>query len=249
MSARPDVLPRAQVVLFVRTFAGLWLAYDVLDVAVHGTAAISGAYASRGATWLLLALQLALIGSELAALLLRRPFRALGAMAAARAAEAIFSFHLNDFFSCALTAAILAQLAEESPGYFRAWPREVLRWQTAWIYLATALLKLNTGWLSGGNLLVRHRYLETVQGWPYPEIYRRWAFGPPGSACLAWAGLLAEVTLALLLAIGARRRWTVAIAVCIHAFGALAMNVWFFGAAMVLQVAFVSDGRARGVRS
>ncbi len=220
---------------FVRAFCAIWLAYDVLDVLTHGSEAITGAYASRSAARLLLGLQLGLVVCEAAGLAVRRYRLPLAGVAVLRTAEAVACFHLNDFYACALTAAILA---------VDVWPRSILRWQTAWIYFATALLKLNTGWLSGGHLYVRHQYLAVVQHWPYPGFYRRWVDTLPGNAWLAWAGVALEFALTLLLACGARRRWTLPVAAGIHLFGALAMNVWFFGASMIAQVAFVS-GRPR----
>ena len=238
---------RRDVAWFVRSFCGIWLAYDVLDVLLHGTESISGAFLAPGRARALLVVRACLVASEAAGLVLRRSRLPLAAIAALRALEAIVFLHLNDFYCCAITALILAQLAAAPDGdRLVAWPKHVLRWQTAWIYFATALLKLNAGWLSGGHLFVRHQYLAVVQRWPYPDAYRHLVDTLAGNAWLARAGVTLELALAVLVALGARRRFTVPLAAGIHLFGALAMNVWFFGASMVAQVAFVSARRPRG---
>lgn len=245
MSAPSDLVPRAAALRFVRFFGALWLAYDLLDVVVHGTESITGAYAWPVLAHALLGVQLALVAAELAVVLLPRPWLALGLLAVVRGIEVLVFFRLNDFVYCGVTAVVLTQLRpRDRGGDSPAWPRQVLRGQTAWIYFATAVLKLNQGFLSGGNLWVRHQYLATAQHWPYPGFYRRWVDTLSGNAALAWAGVAAELTLALLLAVGAPRRLTLPLAVGIHAFGALAMNVWFFGASMVAQVAFVCGAEA-----
>jgi uncharacterized membrane protein YphA (DoxX/SURF4 family) len=95
-------------------------------------------------------------------------------------------------------------------------------------------------WLSGGHLFVRLRYLIVAYDWPYPHALARCAESLPCDAVLAWCGAGAELLLGILLAAGVARRYVVPLAVGIHLFGALALNVFFFGASMVAQVALLS---------
>jgi hypothetical protein len=120
----------------------------------------------------------------------------------------------------------------------------VLRYQTAWIYLATGVLKLNPHWLSGDHLWVRQRYLTEVIEWPIPAGIAARMASPAVSRALAWGGAASELGLAVMLLVRAPRKVVVGAAVLIHGFAALALNVWFFGASMVAQVMFVS-GKGR----
>src|SRR5262249_52087033 len=169
--------PARPLALFRMTFALLWLFYDVLDVALRGTA--------NQISWLraldgrlppgLPILQAGLIGCELLLLIGIRPRAAALSAAAFRAAEA-WIIPLNDFLYYIVTILVLAWVDPEvRPLSFprkddmtRAWPKDLLVWQAAWIYFATAFLKLNPQWLSGGHLFVRHHYLASTHGWPYP---------------------------------------------------------------------------------
>ncbi len=58
-----------------------------------------------------------------------------------------------------------------------------------------------------------------------------------GSRGRAWR---ASSVLAALLATSRGRRIAIALAAAVHLFGALAANVWFFGASMFLEVYFLT---------
>src|SRR6185295_17654040 len=114
---------------------------------------------------------------------------------------------LNDFYYFIVVALLLSQLPT---GWRRRrpiprWVRDALRWQTAWIYLATGALKLNTAWLSGGHLRVRHAYLAEVVGWPYPRALVPWLSHLGVNAGLAWTAAIAEIALGALIVAGGPR--------------------------------------------
>ena len=230
--------PGGPVRMFARLFAGIWLAYDLADLASRGTA---------GAVWLanpgsplggLAGLQLGLAACELALLAGRRARPAALAACLLRAVEALVFMPLNDFYYYCVTAFILSQARldpREGPAE-PAWIREALLAEAAWIYASTALLKLNPVWLSGGHLYVRHAYLAS-RGWPYPSFFRAWISTPSADAVLARLAAAAEFLLAALLARRAPRRWCAGVALILHGYAALALNVWFFGASMVAQAA------------
>ncbi len=124
------------------------------------------------------------------------------------------------------------------------WVCDALRWQAAWIYLATGALKLNPAWLSGGHLYVRQAYLAAVLRWPYPAPLAHALSHLTVDAGLAWVAASWEILLGVLLVAGRPAAAIAGLAVAIHTFGALAMNVWFFGASMVAQVVlFLPRGR------
>lgn len=216
-------------------FASIWLVYDVLDIAFHGTAVTQ--WIGGRPTGLLTALQALLVVSELGLLLGLRPRACALAAFFLRAVVAWKFFALNDFFYFCVTALVLAQFRLEGDRE-QGWPRDVLIWQTAWIYFATALLKTSRVWLSGGHLFVRQEYLAAT-GWPYPAFYRSFISALAGNAILAWMGIAMEFLLAGMLLFRAPRRWALALAVAVHGFAALTVNVWFFGASMIAKVAFL----------
>lgn len=239
-SAEMDGRP---VRLFTRFFTAVWLAYDILDVALGGTAATRWSFPDPGWSRGLLAIQLGLIVSE-SALLAGFPARgALLAAAILRASEALFFFPLNDFYYAALTAFLLLPFRHQARDW--AWPRDLLLWQAAWMYFCTALWKLNPVWLSGGHLFVRHGYLAAALHWPYPVFYARFVSTLGGNAVLAGLAVLGEFILAVLLARRGPRRWIVVLAAAVHGYAAAALNVWFFGLSMVAQVAFLTPFPAR----
>lgn len=213
-------------------FALLWITYDLADVIFHGTADILWITASPDGP--LRALQAALIGGQLCILIgISAPLACLACFVL-RLVEAQFFLGLNDFYYYCVMILPLA-FAEEK----RLWTRQFLLLQIAWIYFATATLKLNPDFISGGHLFVRQNYLAAIQNWPYPAWYRSHFLPLSGSAWLARLGLTLEFLLAALLL---TRRWprtAIVLAASIHLFAALALNVWFFGASMVLGVAFL----------
>lgn len=244
--------------LWFRSVFGLvWLTYDLCDLLCAGTAICSYWPSSVfGAPYSLQLLQLGLIACEVAMI---RGSYAVGApllAAALRAVEAYWFLWLNDFYYFIVVALLLSQVPpgaawKKRPAAARlpGWVRDALRWQTAWIYLATGTLKLNTAWLSGGHLQVRQAYLAEVVGWPYPRALVPWLTHLPVNAGLAWAAAVSELTLGVLVAMGRPAPVILALAAGIHAYGALGTNVWFFGASMVAQVALLLPRGPRGESS
>ncbi len=238
----------APLVRFRRAFAAIWLVYDLLDLTTCGTARIHD-WLGTGSPARLVALQAGLVACEMV-MLVGRPANLVAtftiAAAVLRGLEWREFLRLNDFAYFAVIALILAHA--ETGGVRRArtprWPRDVLVWQAAWIYAATGLMKLNPTWLSGRHLFVRLEYLRAL-GWPYPAVVARCADALPCDATLAWLGVGAELALAILLVVRPRRWLVTPLAVGIHAFGALATNVWFFGPSLVAQVALLTSAQGR----
>lgn len=217
-------------------FACIWLLYDVLDV-IMGATAMSTASQYRG---LLLFVQLVLVIAQIAIVTNIQP-RSMTALAlCARGIEA-YIFSLNDFlYLCVMT--YLFVLAEYVP---YLWWQKIAIWQTAWIYLATAILKINPPFLSGIDFFVRANYQVVSRAHlPYPAFYKQWIQSLAFNQYLAWGCVIAEMMLAVLLVILASRstwrmragRWAVVLCCMIHIYAALTFNVWFFGASMIAQV-------------
>jgi len=225
------------VALFRRIFALLWVVYDVIDLA--------GGMTERARVWFphprepnLVVVQCVAVAGGL--LLVAGRFVWLGGMTAAiaRIVESLVFFPLNDFF---FVSVVDLWLAHSDGGPFARgrrprWVRDVLLAQLAWVYFATALLKLNPDWLSGGHLYVRTQYLIAGHGWPYPAFLKR-AFGSlPFDAVLARIGVTMEGALAVVLFLR-RPYWLgVALVLAVHGFGAAMTNVWFFSASMIAAV-------------
>jgi hypothetical protein len=231
----PD--PHGGVAAFRRAFAAIWLAYDVDDVV--------GAATERSCFWLphprsseLVVLQLVLVACGLSLVRGRRVWVAGMVAAAARTAEALAFFSLNDFY---FGSVMYLLLAHSDGGPFARgprpecprWVRDVLLLQIAWVYAATAVLKLSPDWLDGGHLYVRTQYLAHGPGWPYPALLERALASTAVDAWLAKAAVAGELGLAVV-AVARRPYWLgAALAVCIHGFGTLVTNVWFFSATMI----------------
>ena len=244
--------PRA-LARFRIAFASIWLVYDAIDVCTGATAHQLNPVEPFPATWALRSLQIVLVLAEGALLLGVRPRTAALVCAGARVAVAWRFFPLNDFIYFSVTAFILSfarsgaaiALGGRAEGRIPRWPQDLLVLQAAWIYFASGLLKLNPVWLSGGHLFVRLQYAIAAYHWPYPRAFERCAASLACDAVLAWCGAGAELLLAVLLAAGVRRRFVVPLAVAIHAFAALALNVFFFGASMLAHVALLRRGDRR----
>jgi hypothetical protein len=242
---------------FLAVFFAILCVYDFLDIFWGGTASSYWLVSDADRTLSqLLALQLALLalqaGIVAAAIAGLRSCRvrawigtALGAVFVLRAIEAWFFFGLNDFYFFSVTTFIGAHffLSSVPPGRLPSWPRRVLLYQTAWIYLATGILKLNPHWLGGDHLWIRQKYVVEVLGWSRPDWLNAWVTRLEVNQALAIAGAAGEICLGLLLAFEAPRWMTVALAASMHGFAAVALNVWFFGATMVAQVCFVTAPR------
>ena len=239
LEARADAAPLRR---FRVGFALVWLTYDALDLALGGTARSGHLFAPATAPVPALAsLQAALITTEL--LLLRGSFARLLLLLAAvlRGAEAYYFLRLNDFYYFSVTALLLAMCdCERGDRSAHVWSVAVLRWQTGWIYIATALLKLSPEFLRGDHLYVREHYNLVALHWPYPALYQRCMDSMTCNATLSWVGVVSELTVGVLLI--ATRARGIALTLCagVHLFGALAANVWFFGLSIFLQVYFVS---------
>jgi hypothetical protein len=243
------------LVLFRRVFAGLWLAYDLIDL-VWGMTERSRMWFPHPRSPDLLALQAVLVACG-AMLALGRWVWVFGMIAAAaRVAEAFAFFPLNDFFFVSVVYLLLAHseggpfaprdAGDATSGLVggartrakaaRAWPRDALIVQFGWIYLATGLLKLNPDWLDGGHIFVRTQYLWTSHGWPYPAPMERALSSLAVDAWLAKLGASFELALGMVLMLR-RPYWLAAgLVVGVHAVGALLTNVWFFSASMIAGV-------------
>ena len=234
-----------QYFVFRRVFAAIWLAYDVIDVAFRGTLTqltwpYSGPY-TKG----LLALQLGCIAAELALVIGRGGYLltyACVALFLARWGISDRYFGLNDFRHITVVALLLVFVPPAGP--VPRWIADLIRWETAWVYLATGFLKVNTAFLSGGHLYVRHNYLR-LRGWPYPGfvsdlIERHWF-----DRGLALFTVGSELLIGLLLFGRSRRGWRLAllIAIAVHGGAALFDDVWFFGASMIALVWCISTQR------
>jgi hypothetical protein len=252
--------------LFRRVFAGIWLAYDAIDLAWGMT--------ERSRMWFphprdpdLAAVQAVLVVSG-AMLVLGRRVWLFGMIAAgARVFEALRFFPLNDFFFVSVIDLLLAhsqggpfggrrdrQHADDSGRAAgarsdRAWVRDALIVQFGWIYLATGLLKLNPDWLSGGHIFVRTQYLWTGHGWPYPAPMERALASLSTDAWLARFGAASELTLGVVLMVRRPYWLAAALVLGIHAVGALLTNVWFFSASMIAGVLILLPRAPRGPRA
>ena len=234
-----------QLFWFRRVFAAVWLVYDAADIAFKGTAtsldwfaAAHGSFSGR-----LLALQVICLLCELVIVVARPSMARFVPLACLGAAGARFVitrqyWSLNDFLFFVVVMLLLAFVpgrADAAGPLVPRWLVDVLRWQAAWVYIATGILKANREFLSGGHLFVRHGYLRFVRHWPY---------GPFGSlvtslwvdVSLAWFTVVAEVAVGVLLLLVPRWRRAglvaVLLAVAIHGGAAAFDNVWFFGVAM-----------------
>lgn len=231
--------PPLPIARFRRAFALIWLVYDVLDLALGGTASTFDLPVGHRPLALTVC-QLGLIGVQIGMALGRPTAPLFGLLAVLLRGMELMLFPLNDFYYYVVIGLWLA-----IPGSPR-WRYDLLLFQTGWIYAATALLKLNVDWLSGGHLFVRAGYLWEAAGWPHLPAFRGCSESLGCTAVLARGAIAAELLLAGLLFARRGRRPAIALAVGIHLFAALALNVWFFGASMVAQVALLFPTRPAG---
>ena len=230
------------VARFRRVFAAMWLFYDVVDLA-FGLTERSFDVFPHARDHGLVAVQVVLVATG-AMLVWGRWVWWFGlAAAVARATEGFVFFRLNDFF---LSSVFLLLIAHSTGGPFHGerggqrrrprWVRDALLVELAFVYFATAILKMNPDWLGGGHLFVRTQYLLLGRGWPYPAWLEPWL------ATLAFESVLAKVAVACELALGVvllvrRPYWlAAALVVGIHAFGTFMTNVWFLSATMIAGV-------------
>jgi hypothetical protein len=95
---------------------------------------------------------------------------------------------------------------------------------------------LNPSFLSGEHFFVRHGYMITVLHWPYPKFVQPWLLSLRVDAALAILTVSGEALLGMLLIVRRGRSVACALALAIHGFAALGMNVFFFGASLIAQV-------------
>ncbi|MGH7272830.1 MAG: HTTM domain-containing protein, partial [Polyangiaceae bacterium] len=186
----------------------------------------------------LCAAQAALIVSGLILLSGRWIWAAGIAATAARATEALVYFPLNDFFFCSVVTLLLAHSAGGPFASNRRpmWVRHALLAQFGATYIATAILKLNPDWLSGGHLFVRSQYLLLSRGWPYPAWLEASLASLSADAFASKMAIAAELTLGGVL-LARRPYWLgVVLVLGLHAVGTFMTNVWFFSATMVAGV-------------
>lgn len=241
--------PVRELRVFVTAFFAIWALYDILDALFKGTASAFWLSDPRSAS-IITTLQFALIVVQIAAVVLTINGRLgsvfcralIAAAALLRAVESFGFFGLNDFYYYCITAFILVQFHVEG---LRAtvWPRRVLLYQTAWMYLATALLKMNPAWLSGDHLWVRFGYVTGTLhlSGPWAGVLSDMRV----DRALALFGSCMEFAMGIALLLRAPRWACLSLAVAIHGFAALTVNVFFFGASMIAQVWFVSRASSR----
>ncbi|HXX67100.1 MAG TPA: hypothetical protein VEK07_07960 [Polyangiaceae bacterium] len=247
IGARSDGRPLAA---FRRAFAAIWLAYDAVDV-VWGMTERSRGWFPHPRDGRLVLLQLALVASGTMLVLGKRIWTFGLTAAVARGLEALFFFPLNDFYYGSVMYLLVAHSdggpcaahgrLQEPPDERRApkWVHDVLLLEMAWIYLATATLKLSPDWLGGGHLFVRTQYLALGLGWPYPAFVAHALGNLAVDAALAKVAVGLELALATVLVARGPYWLGVTLAVTIHAVGALLTNVWFFSASMIAGVVFL----------
>lgn len=234
----------ASVPRFRRVFCGIVLAYDVVDV-VLGATEHEGDWFPHPRNTEMLLLQLGLIACGVCLVLGKCVYGAGIASAALRFWQARI-FALNDFHFFAVVTLLVAH---GNGGPFKAgpkhpkWVRDVLLAQVAFVYAATAWLKLGPSWVGGDGIFVRTSFLREANHWPYPAFVAHALANKAIDAWLARAAVVAEFSLASVLAV--RRPYWLAVALCvgIHTFGALATNVWFFSAAMISCVVLLLPRR------
>jgi hypothetical protein len=222
-----------------RWFAGLWLVYDVFDVLAGGI--------EHAREWMPHSPSITLAGVHVVLIVCgvqlvrdRRPF-VYGVVAASARLLETTQYGLNDFFYYALMMLLLAH-GDGGPfetGRRPLWVRHALLAELAWVYFATALLKLNADWLGGGQLLARTGYLALSFDWPYPLFVRHAFESFRFCAIVSALAVSGEFLLALVLAVR-RPYWLgVLLVVGIHGFAMLMTNVWFFSVSNILAVSLL----------
>ena len=226
--------------IFRIVFAAIWLVYDLLDFS-FGELSRNFVVDANPPLHALAICQVLLIICELGLLLGWRARFFAFLCFGFRFWEASF-FDLNDYFYFCTTALILSQceISNGKNAQTPKWSRDVLIIQTGWIYFASALLKLNPLWLSGGDLFTRFRILSFDLGWLYPEFMKKMVFSMPFDSALAWFTVIAEFGIAILLFTRWSKRTLFILTMGVHLTAALTLNVWFFGASLISQVVILN---------
>jgi hypothetical protein len=230
-----------------RCFAGVWLVYDIIDT-LAGAVEHSRDWMPHPTNLALAATHTVLIACGVQLVLDHRPF-VFGAIATgARLVETHF-YGLNDFFYYAILMLLMAH-GEGGPferGKKPLWVRHALLAQLAWVYFATAALKLSADWLSGGQLFARTGYLVRGFDWPYPSRLYQAFQSMHFCAILACLAVGSEFLLAFVLATR-RPYWLgVVLVVGIHTFAMVVTNVWFFSVSNIVIVVLLLPRRPRHV--
>jgi len=242
-----DEVPAKALNRFRIAFAIVWLAYDIFDVAFNGTwSCMRPDQFLSGVPSRVLNIQIALIALEVGLLVGWFPFAFAFAAAYVRGVLAFDHFRLNDFLYYCVTAALLGVAYLDArplprPTHVQRWSMSVMRWQLGFIYMATAIMKLNPSWTSGAHLYVRLEYLREAFHWPYPAFLMRCIESSPCASAHAWEAIAGEFLLGLLIVLGRTPRIALLLAVAIHVFGTFATNVWFFSASMIVHVAWIAQ--------
>ncbi len=239
----------APLAAFRTSLALIWGIYDLIDLVSGRSLAMTLGQASHSFGIQLALLQAILIFSQVCIVRGKRVQLMCLVACLARSLETVL-FSLNDFIYHSVMMFLCVWIpphAHDMKSTQQARLHNVFIWQTAWLYFATAFLKLNPSWLSGGDLYVRQTFLAYVSHWPYPPSYRACIETLSCNHVLAMAAVLGEFLLAfLLVAMMLLPRWrswwarsALALCVAIHTFAALSTNVWFFGASMIAQVGWL----------
>jgi hypothetical protein len=230
-----------------RCFAGVWLVYDVIDT-LAGAVEHSRDWMPHPTNLALAVTHTVLIACGAQLVRDHRPF-VFGLIATgARLVETHF-YGLNDFFYYAILMLLMAH-GEGGPfdrGKKPLWVRHALLAQLAWVYFATAALKLSADWLSGGQLFARTGYLVRGFDWPYPSRLYQAFQSMHFCAILACLAVGSEFLLAFVLATR-RPYWLgVVLVVGIHTFAMVVTNVWFFSVSNIVIVILLLPRRPRHV--
>ncbi len=229
-----------------RQFAALWLVHDGIDWLWQGSLPLFLGPLPQSFQLLRGLLVAARLSRQAAGGLGIAPAGVCSVARLARGLQAIYFTPLNDFTYVCVMWTFWALV--EAPQSSRFALRRCMGLQVAWIYFASALLKLSPTWLSGSHLWVRQQHLFEHLGWPLPQCLRPLVQSLAVARAEAFCGVAAEAALAaLLLHISLRRqarpwcgRLACALALAVHGAGALLGNVWFFGPSMLLQVVLLS---------
>lgn len=231
-----------------RWFAGVWLAYDVVDTLAGGIEHACN-WMPHPASFTLVATHLVLVVCGVQLVRDQRPF-AYGLMAAGARLIETYQYGLNDFYYYALMMLLFAH-GDGGPfekGKKPLWVRHALLAELSWIYFATAVLKLNTDWLGGGQLFARTAYAVRGFDWPYPSFVRHAFQSLRFCAVLAYIAVIGELLLAFVLS-ARRPYWLgVALVVGIHVFAMVVANVWFFSVSNIVAVILLLP-KERGMKT
>jgi hypothetical protein len=227
-----------------RAFAGVWLVYDVVD-SLTGAIEHARDFLPHPPSFALALAHVVLIACGVQLVRDKHPF-AYGLLAAGARLLETTQYGLNDFFYYAVLMLLMAH-GDGGPFETRKrplWVRHALLAELAWIYFATAALKLNADWLGGGQLFARAEYLVVAFDWPYPSFVRHALGSMRICSLLAWAGVGAELALAFVLAARRPYRLGVMLVAGIHGFAMAVTNVWFFSVSNVVLVALLLPRRS-----